>query len=1190
MKAKLENITTDDLKKAKKSKVKKPRDIRSMFRESIANIIAAGGVSSVKKTWMSTKAFYIIDTPNSLQEWVDDVLANAPRFDFYGNMLPVVALDTETLSLDTRLFVRLHRLEDGTYRQTYEVKTDISGICLSADGIKGIYIPLTHEFQDLGLSIPARNMDRKACAEILQKFFDQVHLIFYNAKFDKEILRLTMGITFRPYPFFEDVQALQYINDPKADMEDKRFYTGDSGGLKSLSKNVLGIEQIELEDIAKVRADTCPDTGRPFCLCTFEDKKEKKHGLKQHFCPFSWIPVELALWYAASDAICTWMLWAKLHELARSRRTIHRIDHELVDSITWIERQRYFIDVERHARTVKGHQKKLAKLRKHLYDLGIAAGFEEKSTDEGEVLEKDRFNPGSNQHLQKLFFEVKKWTPTKRTPKGGISCDAEVIEDLIKLHPDDEFLASLLDYRDYQAIHPADLRFDPSDNSARLYLKGNVVAGGRLSSAGGEFEKDGGFGMNSQAVKKVEGYLMWKVLGNVLMPDEIPEDQIEHHEESELHPSCFREVKVNGELVRKQAPGIIHNHIGQYMGYAICLVPGCQTCADKFGILIPKAKMDANETVNIRCLFHSLPGYTFFTVDYGNIEMRAAANCSGEPEFIKEFLHGKGDFHSLTASKVFPEFNDPKTSKADRKRMRDLAKIINFALLYGGTAHAIYENMRKQDPTITREQAQKMVADYWAGVPKFYEFCQNKQLIAREQLICTTTTGRVVNFQSAMDALHIRKPTEEENKNYWQYRDLMRQAKECFKNEGDQSPQGLHYQKIANSMWKNPDTGVRNAMDYNKFMGKIQRVAVSVPIQGLAGDFMRMSLNKLRQWVESDPPVHTIFILHGSVHDEIDFSAKDEYAPFILPRVTRIMKLRKLHEKLKWPVGIETDAEYGPSWDVENHVTGDDDHAPAAWTKIKALENYLPPGWDSETVRNLIKAIASGDERRVSKAKKFLFDNIHPRAHNAVDYCLTMTVNDKNGKRQVPRTDSKDIKTALIATLQLDEFWRIDETPDGQEDKLETLEQYEARMGLTPADRNPAALIYGTLGSLPLDASVVRPKFEALGVFVAPPEPVPQQGILNIPLPSPTPEKAVSAPPMPIPSAPPEDAKVWELADLTDDQAKQLMLRLGKGKQIIWVKLGTEVFHIKSKRKTVPEEFLKPELDSSLSVPIAEAT
>jgi len=992
-----------------KTKIKEPRNLRYVFRKALKAI----DIDTLKKPWMAEKAFRLISTKEELRTWVDGVLSDTTRHKSFGaETCPVIAVDTETNGLDTRILVDLVEETDAyghkIWAPVYEVKIEISGICLSSDGIEGIYVPVTHEL--------GQNIGREDCAAILQTLFDRSHLVFYNAKYDREVLRLTMGIEMRPYPHFEDVQVLAYINDPKADLGDKGKFTGEAGGLKALSKSVLGIEQIELDQIAKVKAD-------------YFNPITQKTTLKAQYAPFSWVPTDIALWYAAGDAICTWLLWDKRHGLARTRKFIHKIDHELVDSITWIERQRFYIDTERLARTVKGHQKKLAELRIKLRALALAAGYKEMATDDGVVLEDNQFNPGSTKQLQDLLFKVKKFVPKRITDAGNASCDAETLEDLYKENPEDEFLKTIMVYRDYMALHPDNLRFDPKDKSARMYLKQNVVAGGRLAGAGGDFERDGGFGLNPQGIKKIEGNLMWKVRGNVLDPDpeEINDDDIVEYTPEDLHPSCCKKGKY--------APGIVKNHIGKYMGYAICLVPKCTTCKEKYGILIPNTNMDANEMINLRVLFSAPPGWTLFSVDYSNIEMRVAANVSGEPEFVNEFLLGKGDFHSLTASKVFPEFNG--STGALRKSFRDLAKIINFALLYGGTEFTIFENMKKKKPDITWNEAKDMVAKYWAGVPIFAEFCQKKQAIAREFMTCTTTTGRVINFKSAMEKDHIRIPVDGEKEAYWKYRELNKKS-EGYKKIGDVES-AARFKGLADSLWKDPATGVRNYMDYNKFMGKIQRVSVNVPLQGLAGDIMRMALNRIRNWVESDPLIQAIFHLNGSVHDEIDFIVKNEYVPFVLPRLTRLMKMRKMHERLKWPVPIESDAEYGRSWDVEHHVTGDDDHAPAAWTEIKELAEYLPAGTDVNTVNKLVAAANSEDPARVEKVSNFLHENLHPRAAIAIKHMLAAK-------------EAADRRKFLITAIQLDEFWNIDNVPDDEGGKLDKLEDYEAKHSLGSAN------------------------------------------------------------------------------------------------------------------------------------------
>jgi hypothetical protein len=160
----------------------------------------------------------------------------------------------------------------------------------------------------------------------------------------------------------------------------------------------------------------------------------------------------------------------------------------------------------------------------------------------------------------------------------------------MKRHPGDEFLEALADYKKYVALHPENLHYDPQDKSACVHLKQGVVAGGRLAAAGGKFELDGGAGLNIQAVKKVQGN--WWLKGRVLEPDHVAEEDVEPHTEEELPGFCFKDGK--------QAPGILKNHIANLLGYTICLIPGCKTCKEKFGILIERGRLDANQVVNMR--------------------------------------------------------------------------------------------------------------------------------------------------------------------------------------------------------------------------------------------------------------------------------------------------------------------------------------------------------------------------------------------------------------------------------------------------------------------------------------------------------------------------------------------------------------------------------------------------------------
>src|SRR5277367_2272020 len=406
----------------KPKKAKPARDIRSVFREKLAGITVEG----IKKPWMSEKVFRLITTAEELQAWVDQILADTSRHHAWaGTTCPVIAVDTETIGLDTRIFTDIKQTENGEWVLVYEVKTEIAGICLSADGIEGLYIPINHE--------KGVNVSREDAARILQPLFNKSHLIFYNGKFDREVLKITMGMTFRGYPYFEDVQVLNYINDPKADFGDKASFAGGAEGLKKLSERVLNIEQIEMDDVAKVN-------------CHVWNAESQKNTLKKKVVPFTWVPPEIALWYAAADAICTWLLWARMKDLARSRKLVHRIDHELVDSLAYVERQRFLVDVDRRHRTARWHARTLNELRGRLVKKAEEAGCTQE------------FNPGSPKQLGELLFKTMGFKPFRTTDSGAASTDKETLAELAKEHPENEFLTVLSEFRELAALHPDNLR------------------------------------------------------------------------------------------------------------------------------------------------------------------------------------------------------------------------------------------------------------------------------------------------------------------------------------------------------------------------------------------------------------------------------------------------------------------------------------------------------------------------------------------------------------------------------------------------------------------------------------------------------------------------------------------------------------------------------------------------------------
>src|SRR5271155_5315186 len=107
-------------KAAKPKKLKPLRDIRSVFREKLAGITVEG----IKKPWMSEKVFRLIGSAEELEAWVEAILADVSRHHMWAGLnCPVIAVDTETTSLDTRIFTDIKQLPSGEWVLVYEVKT-----------------------------------------------------------------------------------------------------------------------------------------------------------------------------------------------------------------------------------------------------------------------------------------------------------------------------------------------------------------------------------------------------------------------------------------------------------------------------------------------------------------------------------------------------------------------------------------------------------------------------------------------------------------------------------------------------------------------------------------------------------------------------------------------------------------------------------------------------------------------------------------------------------------------------------------------------------------------------------------------------------------------------------------------------------------------------------------------------------
>lgn len=231
------------------------------------------------------------------------------------------ALDLETTGLDSRVF-----FEGGVGRTVDK----IVGYCLSHDGVHGYYIPVRH-VDSRGNILPVNVSAVKAAAAMRRLEESDAVAIFHNGKFDHEFLQFGEGDPIGIWDSvkkWEDTLILAYLRNTRE----------RNKGLKSLSFQELGKEMIELPDL-------------------FPEKQRKSKDLNFSTLDPTWEP---CVWYACSDAICTYLLFkgegrfpglhAQVHDPEPhgiSQSTVYKLEKMCLPATRWMERYRINIDREK---------------------------------------------------------------------------------------------------------------------------------------------------------------------------------------------------------------------------------------------------------------------------------------------------------------------------------------------------------------------------------------------------------------------------------------------------------------------------------------------------------------------------------------------------------------------------------------------------------------------------------------------------------------------------------------------------------------------------------------------------------------------------------------------------------------------------------------------------------------------------
>jgi len=103
-----------------------------------------------------------------------------------------------------------------------------------------------------------------------------------------------------------------------------------------------------------------------------------------------------------------------------------------------------------------------------------------------------------------------------------------------------------------------------------------------------------------------------------------------------------------------------------------------------------------------------------------------------------------------------------------------------------------------------------------------------------------------------------------------------------------------------------------------QIMARGDRCAINSCIQGGGADIIKIALYRVWKWIHSNGFGDDQIRILMPVHDEIVYEVKEDMLGYFIENISEIMKLREFTERLKWPVGLEVDAEYGDSFSITN--------------------------------------------------------------------------------------------------------------------------------------------------------------------------------------------------------------------------------------------------------------------------------
>lgn len=267
------------------------------------------------------------------------------------------------------------------------------------------------------------------------------------------------------------------------------------------------------------------------------------------------------------------------------------------------------------------------------------------------------------------------------------------------------------------------------------------VTGGELEKLTQDIYQEAGEEFNINSTKQLAGILFTKmklpvikrtktgystdesVLEKLSMTYELPKKILEYREKSKLRSTYLDALP---ELVNKET-GRIHTSYNQVVtatGRLSSSEPNLQNIPvrTEVGRKIRKAFIPRRDQASCGKII---------AADYSQIELRILAHLSGDGNLIEAFQQDR-DIHRFTATLLYGVQEEDVT-----REMRDVAKTINFSIIYGKTSYGL-----SQDLGISVSEADGFINQYFDRYPTIKDYLESQKEKARKDGYLTTLLGR----------------------------------------------------------------------------------------------------------------------------------------------------------------------------------------------------------------------------------------------------------------------------------------------------------------------------------------------------------------------------------------------------------------------------------------------------------------